>query len=185
MKVIIVTIFLTLMTVFVAFQYFMGAILGTFGLAATTVGQLQNLRQSQQVVEKLKTKNATKKKTAGKKFTRRVTRRAGASAAAAVVPVVGIAAVAAYVTGEEVRQHCDDLADIQDTENIINGTNIEFSFDDCTDQLKADAEVISKQAVVEAKRTLEELPEKSSEAGAQLWEIIRNAINEHFPGTLK
>jgi len=185
MKAIIITIVLTLATVFVAFQYFMGAILGTFGLAATTVGQLQNLRQSQQVVEKLKNKNATRKNTAGKRFKRRVTRRAGASAAAAVVPVVGIAAVAAYVTGEEVRQHCDDLADIQDTENIINSTDIDFSFDDCTDQLKTEAEAASKQAVADAKRKLKDLPEKSSEAGAQLWETIRDAINEHFPGTLK
>ena len=97
---------------------FLNTILGAFGLAATSIETLHNLKTSQQIVKRMKTRQAQKKLKVTKRFAKRPAKRIASAAAAAAAATVGTIGVAVAATALEANDYCDEKRKLQeDSEN--------------------------------------------------------------------
>jgi Na+/glutamate symporter len=154
-KTIFWSVSLTLATVTLAASLFLNSILGVFGLAATSIETLQQLRSSQQVVEQLKHRHQKSKASVSKKLVKRSSKRIGATMLAAAT--VGTVAVAATVVGLEVADYCEERQSLHEAESILYGTDEDFDMKQCIDDgkeelvsLLVDARDASIEAVINA-----------------------------------
>ena len=132
MKTIFWSVSVTLATVTLVASLFLNSVLGLFGLAATSVETLQELRSSQQVVEQLKHRHQKKKASVSKRLVKRSSKRIGATMLAAAT--VGTVAVAATVVGLEVADYCEEKQALNETEAILYGTDEGFDMEQCFDE---------------------------------------------------
>ena len=82
-KTIFFTFTATMAVVTLVATLFLNTILGAFGLAATSIETLQNLKTSQQIVKRMKTRQAQKKLKVTKRFAKRPAKRIASAAVAA------------------------------------------------------------------------------------------------------
>jgi mannitol-specific phosphotransferase system IIBC component len=90
-KTIINTVLFTVTVLSIVFSIFLNSILGLFGLVSTSLDTLNQLKDSQEIVETMKERNKSKKEKAPKRFARKASTRVAASAVAAAT--IGTAAV--------------------------------------------------------------------------------------------
>jgi Na+/glutamate symporter len=133
-KTIFWSVSVTLATIALATSLFLNSILGVFGLAATSIETLQQLRSSQQVVEQLKHRHQKNKASVSKKLVKRSSKRIGATVLAAAT--VGTVAVAATVVGLEVADYCEERQSLHEAESILYGTDEVFDMKQCIDEGK-------------------------------------------------
>ncbi|WP_020681283.1 hypothetical protein [Marinobacterium rhizophilum] len=134
MKTIFWSVSVTLATVTLVASLFLNSVLGLFGLAATSVETLQELRSSQQVVEQLKHRHQKKRASVSKRLVKRSSKRIGATMLAAAT--VGTVAVAATVVGLEVADYCEEKQSLNETESILYGTDEVFDMEQCLGEAK-------------------------------------------------
>jgi len=133
-KSILLTFSTTLLIVTLVITLFLNTILGVFGLATTSIESLQNLKISQQVVERMKARHGKMKQKAIKRFAKRPLKRITTAAIAAAT--VGTVAVAVTVTGLEVADYCDEQQQLREEYDILYGTNSEFDYAQCFEEGK-------------------------------------------------
>ena len=181
MKSVLLTFTTTLAALTFASTFFLNTLLGTFGLAATSIDTLNNLKSSQIVIDKMKTRHHIKKQALTKKFAKRSSRRvASASLAAATI---GTIAVAITMTGFEVHDYCEDKAALQDEQNILFGTTNEFDFEACINEGKIE----SKRILTDVKEAASEHVSKAIDSTAQYshekWHALKESNSNTFSST--
>jgi len=139
MKRIIVPVLATLSISIFASLLFFNSILGVFGLAATSIESLKDLRASHQVTQAMKERHKIKKTKLTNKLSKKSKKRV-ASSAIAIIPVVGVVASIVAVTAIEVSNYCEEKKELQLDENILFGTNHIVDTDVCMKEMRADAE---------------------------------------------
>ncbi len=150
MKAIFWAVSVTFATVAVIVGLYLNAILGLFGLAATSIDALQELRSSQQVVEQMKQRHQGKKASASKRLVKRSTQRIGSTIVAAAT--VGTVAVTAVMVGLEIDDYCAEKQSLHEDESILYGTDNAFNVEQCLDEGREEMAhlwVDAKDAVVD------------------------------------
>lgn len=175
---ILATISLTVAAMSVAFTIFMNSILGVFGLAATSIETLQNLKASQSVVKKMKKRHKAKKVRVTKRFVKRSSKRALAGASAAVVPGAGVLAVAAVMVGIEGADYCDERKALQEDEDILFNTKTDFDLDQCIEEAQADAEVIMADVKESSSEAVSSVYDGIAGYSADKWESLKSFGSE-------
>ena len=100
LKTILITFSVTAGTLALAAHLFLNSLLGVFGLAATSVETLVQLKAFQRIVEAMKQRHTRKKNRIIKRFIKRSGRRVASTALAAIT--VGTVAVAGVMTSMEI-----------------------------------------------------------------------------------
>jgi hypothetical protein len=171
-KVIITTFTATLAGLIASFSIFMNGILGAFGLAATSVETVNDLRASQAIVEKMRKRHETKKLNVSKKFVKRSGKKIASTSVAAAT--IGTAAVAVTVAGLEVHDYCEEKEELLTDENILFGTDAEFDYQMCLEEAQKDSESI-----------LISVKDSISESVAVSWEHTKDYSAEKWSATKK
>lgn len=135
-KVILMSISATLLVVAFVTSMFLNSILGVFGLASTSIKTLNNLQESKQIIDKVKTRHKTKKLNVSKKFAKRTTKRIAASAISA--STIGTTAVVVAVVGFEIYDYCEDKKEWIEDNNILFSKGEEFDYRKCWNATKND-----------------------------------------------
>jgi hypothetical protein len=173
-KAVLLSVLATAATMIFAAKLFLSSILGFFNLAAVPLEAMQKLRASQEIVEKMKTRNAERKVRVTKRFVKKAGRRVAASALAATT--VGTVAVAVVVTGMEINSYCDDKAELQADENLLNGTSDRFDYDACIEAAREDSIKILDEAKASTTAAASEALGASREVVKKKWGSVKGAI---------
>ncbi|MFV1985549.1 MAG: hypothetical protein ACC657_18515 [Thiohalomonadales bacterium] len=157
---------------------FLNSILGAFGLVSTTVDTLNNLKESKHILDIVKKRHKNKKLNISKKFTKRLSKKAAASAVSAAT--LGTGAVVITVAGLEVMDYCNELRELHEEDNILFKTKAKFYYTECLNEAKDDSQeiiVAIKEAVpIAIRKTWEETKsisratwEKTKEISVKTW----------------
>ena len=152
---------------------FLNTILGAFGLAATSIETLQNLKTSQQIVQRMKTRQAQKKLKVTKRFAKRPAKRiASAAAAAATVGTIGVAVA---VTALEANDYCEEKRELQEDSDILNGTDTEFDYAACYEEGKKDLSAVLMQVKDSTVEAVSDAWRSTSHYSAEKWTSIKES----------
>jgi hypothetical protein len=177
-KTIIGTVFFTITVLSIVFSIFLNSILGLFGLVSTSLDTLNQLKDSQEIVETMKERNKSKKKKAPKRFARKAGTRVAASAVAAAT--IGTAAVTLTVFGLEVHDYCEEREQLLEDENLLNGTEETFNYQKCMSEAQSD----SKQILIEAKDSISDSAraswESTTEYTEEQWDDFKNESSDFW-----
>jgi len=144
LKTILITFTTTAGALALAANLFLNTILGVFGLAATSVETLNNLRTSQGIIEAMKQRHTRKKNRKTKRFVKRSGRRVASTALAAAT--VGTVALAAVMTSMAISDYCDEKRTLQEDANLLYGTDVAFDLERCLYESADDAKAIIAEA---------------------------------------
>ena len=178
MKTVILSVAATLVAVGLAAALFLNTILGVFGLAATSIDALQNLRASQQVVEKMKKRHAQKKLDVSRKLAKGSAKRVASTALAAAT--VGTVGVAVTMASFEVAKYCEEKEELQDDANILYETNVAFDFDRCIEEGKKDSKRMLEGLKNSSVEAVADAFDESARYSSETWAAIRAASVEAF-----
>ncbi len=173
MKEIFLTFFTTVALVAVAASLFLNTILGVFGWTATSIDTMHNLKASHQVVERMKKRHDQKKLKATRKFTKRAAKRVASTALAAAT--VGTVAVALTMTSLEVSDYCEEKQVLQEDDNILYGTQIEFDLEECIEEGKEESKVILSQLKNSSVKAVSSAFNSTVQYSAENWAAIKKA----------
>ncbi|MES9902801.1 MAG: hypothetical protein ABW168_08970 [Sedimenticola sp.] len=171
-KVVISTLSVTFATLAVAGTVFLNSILGMFDLALTSAESVQTineLKNSKQIVERMKTRNKDRKDAVPGKFLKRTGTKIASSAAAAAT--IGTAAVVVTVAAFEVESYCDDKKELHEDGNILNSTSDEFDYETC-----------AKEATADTKRLMSSVKDSVTGSVADAWESTKDYTAESMTG---
>lgn len=176
-KIIVLSVMSTLTLIVFIFSMFLNNILGAFGLVSTSIGTLKSLKDSKQIVEKMKKRYKQKKLNASKKFIRNSTVRISGVAVGGFTIVGG----AALVAGFEAYDYCEDKEEINKNENILYKTNNDFDYSECLNEAKKETGMLVvsvKEGVVSAvKKSWESTKSFSSDSLDSVSSIGFDALN--------
>lgn len=181
MKTIFFTVSITMAVMAFAFSLFMNTILGMFGMAATSVGTLQQLKASQTIVEKMKTRHHQKRRKLTKRLAKRSSKRIASAALSAAT--IGTVAVAVTMTSLEVADYCEDKEQLWEDENILNGTKIEFDMGKCLEEAKEESKVILKELKDSSTAAVSKAFDGTVEFSAEKWAAIKEIGLKGFQST--
>ncbi|MGB5324464.1 MAG: hypothetical protein WBN40_03430 [Pseudomonadales bacterium] len=176
MKKIFLAVSATFATVTLLMSLFFNSILGVFGLAATSVTALQNLKNSQQVVDKMKARHAKRKHEVSKRHSKKAGKRIASTALAAAT--IGTLAVTATVVGLEVNDYCEERQALQEEENLLYGSDVAFDWDLCVQQGLEDSKSLWASIKEESAGSLAGMFEATREFSAERWARVQEA-GEH------
>jgi hypothetical protein len=178
MKPILLTFTTTIAALTFASTFFLNTLLGTFGLAATSIDTLNTLKSSQMVVDKMKTRHHIKKQALTKNLAKRSSRRvASASLAAATI---GTVAVAVTMTGFEIHDYCEDKASLQNEQNILFGTSNTFDFESCIEEGKIESKRILLDVKAAASEHVNNAIESTAQYSHEKWNALKESNNNTF-----
>jgi len=181
LKTILLTMTATTAALSLAAALFLNSILGFFGLAATSVQTLSQLRTSQQVLEQIKKRHAVKRKHSSKRLVKRSGRRVASTAlAAATVGTVGVAVV---MTGLEIEDHCDQKRSLQEEANLLHGAKVDFDYELCLQQSHEDARAILSEATDSVQVAAAEVLATSGDYGRQTLGYVLSAWRQGVEAT--
>ena len=175
-KTILITFSATASALALAANLFLNSILGLFGLAATSVETLNDLRASQQVVQTMKKRHTQRKNRVLKRFARRSGKRVASTALAAAT--VGTVAVAAVMTTMAISDHCEEKRQLQEEENVLYGTHTAFDLDRCLDESAQDAEQILSAATDEVQTKVSGAFDATAKYSQGIWNDIKSTTNQ-------
>lgn len=165
------TFSLTIMAVAMAATLFLNSILGAFGLVSTSLDNLHNLRESKQIVSKMKDRHKTRKANVSRKFVRKSGRKAASTAIAA--STIGTVAVVLTVASLEVVDYCDEKKELLDEENILYGTGNTFDYDACLTEGKEESRKIIESVKNDLSTTVTSAWEDTRKFSNEKWEEIK------------
>ena len=167
---------------------FLNTIIRAFGLAATSIETLHNLKTSQQIVERMKTRQAKNKLKVTKRFAKRPAKRiASAAVAAATVGTVGVAVAAATVgtvgvavvmTALEANDYCDEKRELQEDRDILNSTHTNFDYTQCYEEGKKDLSAVLSQIKDSTVTTLSDAWKGTTNYSAEKWTSIKESCTQ-------
>ncbi len=172
-RTVLLTFTLTVAAIAVAASLFLNAILGVFGLAATSVAAVRNLDATHQIVESMRQRHSDRKREVTRKFASKTGKRVASAAFAAAT--VGTAAVAVGVVGMEVDDYCDEKKELQKEADILYGTRTEFAADRCFEEATADAKAIFEEVMASVPKVVSDAMDASSRYGAQAWAAVKES----------
>ena len=176
LKTIFLTITATIAVVTLVATLFLNTILGAFGLAATSIETLQNLKTSQQIVKRMKTRQAQKKLKVTKRFAKRPAKRiASAAAAAATVGTIGVAVA---VTALEANDYCEEKRELQEDSDILNGTHTEFDYTACYEEGKKDLSAVLTQVKDSTVDAVSDAWRGTTHYSAEKWTSIKESCTQ-------
>lgn len=175
LKAIIITVFLTVSAIGMMISLLFKSFLGTFGFAVTSLDTLNNLRQSQYIVEKMKSRHESKKVRATKRFINKSGKKVAATALAA--STIGTAAAVITVASFEVDDYCQEKRELQDDENILLGTDSPFDFNRCVEEAHNDSKKIVQDTMKDFSETVST---KVSQVSKETWKKIRLITQNTF-----
>lgn len=177
-KTIFVTFCVTFTALAVTATLFLQTILAAFGLVATSIETLQNLKASQQVVERMKAKHADRKTQASKRFVKRSGKRVASATLAAAT--VGTAGVVIAVTAVEIADYCEEKRELVADAMILYGTDDEFNFLACVNEAKDDVAIIWDEASDATVSAVSKAVDSSAQYGMAHWESIKDASQQAY-----
>lgn len=160
---------------------FLNSILGAFNMAVTSVDNLNSLRESRAVVNKLKQRHETRKLDVTRKFTRKAGKRAVASGAAAIT--VGTAAVVVTVAAIEAMDYCDEKKELNDEGNILYGTSEPFDYKVCMESAQEDSKELVDAAVEGSSDAVKEAWLATKEYSHEVWDALTRSIADLYEST--
>ncbi len=169
MKTIFFTFTITVAVIALTFTLFMNTILGLFGLAATSVKTMQQLKASRTIVEKMKTRHHQKKLKLTKRLAKRSSKRVASTA------TIGAVAVAVTMTSLEMADYCEEKEPLQEDENVLNGTAIEFDLDQCLEEAKKESKEILNDLKDSSVAAVSKAFNSTVEFSADKWAAIKEA----------
>lgn len=173
MKTILVTFTVTIAAVFLAANFFLNSILGVFGLAATSVETLQGLQASQQVVNRMVNRHKSKKVKVTKRFAKKASGRVASTALAAAT--IGTIAVVVTMTALEVEDYCEEKQELQEDENLLNGTQVEFDYKQCYEAGIEDTKFIYNELKNSSVKALSTAFNSTAQYSSTKWNAIKEA----------
>jgi hypothetical protein len=180
-KTIFVTFTATVAVVFLVASLFLNTILGAFGMAATSIETLQNLKTSQQIVERMKTRQAQKKLKVTKRFAKRPAKRiASAAVAAATVGTIGVAVA---VTALEANDYCEEKRELQEDTDILNGTHTEFDYEACYEEGKKDLSSVLSQVKDSTVDAVANAWKSTAHYSTEKWVSIKESCSDALEST--
>ena len=171
-KTVIITIASTITIGSLVLYLFLNSILGTFGLAATSIETLNNLQESKKILEVIKTRHTTRKLNISKRFIKRSTKKVTASAVSAAS--IGTAAVVITVAGLEILDYCDEKKELHDEDNILFKRDDVFDYSECLNQAQDD----STEIIASVKESVPEMVSKAWESTKNISESTWEKIQE-------
>lgn len=178
MKTALLTFSITVAAIALVAVLFLNTILGAFGLAATSIETLQNLRASHQVVDKMKQRHSQKKLNVSRKLAKDSTKRVASTALAAAT--VGTVAVAVTMASFEVARYCEQKEELQGDANILYGTHVEFDMSQCLEEGKQDSKDLLDELKNSSVAAVSNAFDESARYSAETWAAIRAATVEAF-----
>lgn len=142
-------------------------LLSAMGLSLVPVSKVAEWRASQQAVQKLRKRNASRRAKAPRRLVRRAGRRVGSALVASVS--LGAPAVALTLTGLELSDYCDEQQQLAEEADLLNGTRTEFDFQRCLEQAGEQTGAILAEAGRLAMARAEAAWQDSLEAGRAHW----------------
>ncbi|MEH6823724.1 MAG: hypothetical protein V7629_07455 [Motiliproteus sp.] len=173
MKTIFYTFSATLGLIALIGTLFLNTILGVFGLAATSVDVLQRLSASQRVVEQMQSRHQHKKLQAAKRLATKAPRRVASTALAAAT--IGTVAVVMTVTSLEVADYCEAKRVLQEDENLLYATAVEFDLEQCFEEGKEESKAILTELKNSSISAVSDAFSGTSEYSEEVWSAIRQA----------
>lgn len=167
MKTIILTITLTLSIITATVAFAGQAILGLAGFTVVTVDKLHKLTAASQVLDKVKVHHSKRKLRTSKRFVKKASRKVASTAVAAAT--IGTVAVAATMIGLEVADYCEQQQEINELDNVLNGTNQAFDFNQCVDEASENTQLI-----------FEEVKQAAIAAGSNAFESIKSVASDYL-----
>lgn len=156
-----------------AFSLFLNSILAAFGLVATSIEQMNQLRQSQQVVETMKDRNADKKHKSPRKFAQKAGKKLSTTAvAAATVGTVAVVGVTTFFLAEE---YCDEKEELNEETNLLYGTNEAFNRKACLTAAEQDVKVVWDDVKEGATGAVKTAIDETSEYSSEKWAAVKEA----------
>jgi hypothetical protein len=149
---------------------FLNSILGLFGLASTSIETLNDLRNSKQIVENIKTRHKAKKINVTKRFVKRSSKKIASSAVSAAT--IGTAGVVVAIGLLEAKDYCEDKKELHEDEKILFGIKDEFDSDKCFNAAKKD----TKEIIISVKDAVPEIVDEA-------WEDTKDFSNETWEAT--
>ncbi len=181
MKTILLSISMTIAVITFTFSVFLNSILGAFGLAVTSVDTLQNLKVSQQIVKKMKTRHKTKKVNISKRFVKKASKRVSSSALAAAT--IGTVAVAVTATSIEVIDYCGEKKELQEDANILYETNTEFDYKQCLEEGKEDSKYILDEVMNNSISLVTNALNATSQYSSEKWDKLKEGSINIYSST--
>jgi uncharacterized protein YbjQ (UPF0145 family) len=124
-------------------------------------------------LDKLKMRNADKKKNLTHKTAKKTGKRLASQSIAA--GTLGTAAVVGLATSYAVVDHCEELNDIHEVDNLLNGDAKEFDFESCIQTTKESTQIWMTEAFEysqeQTKIIISDIKEKASDFRSKLTEV--------------
>lgn len=173
MKTLLLTLFATLSVVALLGSLFLNTLLGAFGLVATSTELLQRLTVSQRVVEQMRSRHQQKKLQLTKRLSTKASRRVASTALAAAT--IGTVAVAMTVTSLEIADYCEQKEALQEDENILYGSAIEFDLEQCFEEGAEESKAILSELQRSSVSAVADAFAAASDYSAAIWLAIKQA----------
>ena len=170
-KTVIITISSTVAIGGLIFYLFLNSILGTFGLAATSIETLNNLQESEKILEVINTRHTTRKLNISKRFIKRSSKKVTASAVSAAS--IGTAAVVITVAGLEILDYCDEKKELHDEDNILFKRDDVFDYYECLNQAQEDSTEIIASVKDAVPKMVSEAWESTKNISESTWQTIK------------
>ncbi|MFK5984367.1 MAG: hypothetical protein QM479_02930 [Pseudomonadota bacterium] len=181
MKIILLTISMTIVVIALSASVLHHSILGIFGLTIEHIDMMQNLKASQQIVKEMKKRHQTKKINVSKKFVKKASKRVSSSALAAAT--IGTVAVAITVTSIEIIDYCGEKQELQKEANILYKTNTEFNFKQCLEEGKDDSKHTLDEVMKNSAFLFTNVLNSSSNYSSEKWNTIKEASIKIYGST--
>ena len=154
----------------------LNTLLGAFGLVATSVERLADLTQASAVVDKMKTRNQSKRQQASKKFVKRSGAKVASAALAA--STIGTIAVVSTVVVFEIDDYCSEQESLLKEKNLLFGTSEAFDYDACIEQARSDSREILLEAKNSAQQNFDEQWSEAKSFSELQWQQLRLSAQE-------
>jgi hypothetical protein len=180
-KTIFLTFTATIAVVSLVATLFLNTILGVFGLASTSIETLQNLKTSQQIVQRMKARQAQKRLKVTKRFAKRPAKRiASAAVAAATVGTIGVAVA---VTALEANDYCEEKHELQEDADILNGTHTDFDYKACYEEGKKDLSAVLSQVKESTVDAVSDAWKSTAHYSTEKWISIKESCSNALEST--
>lgn len=173
MKPILLTFSATITALGLAGTLFLNTILGTFGMAATTIEELADLRASHQVVDRMKIRHQQRKHKISKTIARRSAKRVASTALAAAT--IGMVAVVVTMTTLEVADYCDEKRILREEADILYGTDTGFDLERCIEEGGEDTKAILAELKDSSTEAVSDAMNSATRYGGEKWAAIKTA----------
>lgn len=180
-KVVLGTFLATCAAIALGATLFLNSALGLFGLVSTSLVNLDNLRESKQIVNRIKQRHRVRKANVSRRFVKKSSRKAASTALAA--STIGTVAVVLTVTSLEVMDYCDEKRELLEEENILFGTHRKFDYDSCLQEGREESKKIMESVRSDVSIAVKETWRDTKKYSNEKWDEIRRSTLDALDST--